>query len=172
MNKFCIGIDLGGTRIKVGLVRGSRLIEKKTFHAYSAKGLQANLHNLQVAIDDLLEKHQVKPEMLQGIGLSFPGLVNPASKKIISTNKKYDDGPRLHLEEWVEQKWHTTLFIDNDARMAAVGEWMFGAARGSNDIVAVTIGTGIGTSAIVEGRLLRGKHFQAGCLGEIGRAHV
>jgi glucokinase len=49
--------------------------------------------------------------------------------------------------------------------MAAVGEWKFGAARGSNDLVSVTIGTGIGTSAIIEGRLLRGKHFQAGCLG-------
>jgi glucokinase len=49
--------------------------------------------------------------------------------------------------------------------MAAVGEWIFGAGRASNDIVAVTIGTGIGSSAIIEGRLLRGKHFQAGCLG-------
>ena len=165
MNQFSIGIDLGGTRIKLGLLKNGTIVEKKIFDAESAKGVQANLSNIETAIDHLLEKHQIKPGMLQGIGLSFPGLVDPVSKKIISTNKKYDDGPQLHLEEWAAQKWKTTFYIENDARMAAVGEWIFGAGRGSNDVVAVTIGTGIGTSAIIEGRLLRGKHFQAGCLG-------
>jgi glucokinase len=165
MNKFSIGIDLGGTKIKSGLLKNNILIEKKIFDAESNKGLQSNLLKLETAIDDLLKKHQVKPDMLQGIGVAFPGIVNPLSKKIISTNKKYDDGPQLNLEEWAAQKWNTALYIENDARMAAVGEWKFGAGRGSNDVVAVTIGTGIGTSAIIEGRLLRGKHFQAGCLG-------
>jgi predicted NBD/HSP70 family sugar kinase len=88
--------------------------------------------------------------MLQGIGLAFPGIVNPLSKKIIATNKKYDDGPQLNLAEWAAQKWNTALYIENDARMAAVGEWKFGAGRGSNDIVAVTIGL-----ELVHPRLLR-----------------
>ena len=165
MNQFSIGIDLGGTRIKLGLLKDHTIVEKKIFDAESAKGVQANLSRIETAIDHLLEKHQIKQDVLQGIGLSFPGLVDPVSKKIISTNKKYDDAPQLHLEEWVAQKWNTSFYIENDARMAAVGEWKFGAGRGSNDVVAVTIGTGIGTSAIIEGRLLRGKHFQAGCLG-------
>jgi len=165
MNQFSIGIDLGGTRIKLGLLKNDDIVEKKIFDAESAKGLQANLHKLETVIDGLLRKHQIKSNMLRGIGLSFPGLVDSVSKKIISTNKKYDDGPHLNLEEWTKQKWNTTFYIENDARMAAVGEWIFGAGRGSNDVVVVTIGTGIGTSAIIEGRLLRGKHFQAGCLG-------
>jgi glucokinase len=165
MNQFSIGIDLGGTRIKLGLLKNDTLVEKKIFDAESAKGLAANLRKLETVIDEMLEKHQIKPNMLQGIGLSFPGIVDPVSKKIISTNKKYDDGPQLHLEEWVTQKWNTTFYMENDARMAAVGEWIFGAGRGSNDVVVITIGTGIGSSAIIEGRLLRGKHFQAGCLG-------
>ena len=165
MNKFSIGIDLGGTRIKSGLLKNNILLEKKIFDAESNKGLQSNLPRLETAIDDLLKKYEVKPDLLQGIGLAFPGIVNPLSKKIISTNKKYDDGPQLNLEEWAAQKWNTALYIENDARMAAIGEWIFGAGRGSNDVVTVTIGTGIGSSAIIEGRLLRGKHFQAGCLG-------
>jgi glucokinase len=49
--------------------------------------------------------------------------------------------------------------------MATVGEWKFGAGLGSDDIVMVTVGTGIGTSVVIEGKLLRGKHYQAGCLG-------
>jgi glucokinase len=102
---------------------------------------------------------------LKGIGLAFPGLVNTISKKVISTNKKYDDAPLLNLEEWVQQKWQTSFFMDNDARMAAVGEWKFGAGKGIDNLVAVTLGTGIGSAAIIEGNLLRGKHFQAGILG-------
>jgi glucokinase len=127
--------------------------------------LQPNLARLESVIDDLLKKHEVKPDMLQGIGLAFPGIVNPLSKKIIATNKKYDDAPRLNLSEWAAQKWNTALYIENDARMAATGEWKFGAGRGSDNVVVVTIGTGIGSSAIIEGRLLRGTHFQAGVLG-------
>jgi len=165
MNQFTIGIDLGGTRIKLGLLENDTILEKRIFDAESAKGVQANLPKIEMVINDLLEKHQITSDKLQGIGLSFPGLVDPVSKKIVSTNKKYDDGPQLDLEAWVKQKWNTTFYIENDARMAAVGEWKFGAGRGSNDVVGVTIGTGIGTSAIIEGRLLRGKHFQAGCLG-------
>jgi glucokinase len=165
MDSFSIGIDLGGTRIKSGLLKNNILVEKKIVDAESNKGLQSNLLKLETAIDDLLKKYDVKSETLQGIGLAFPGIVNPVSKKIISTNKKYDDGPQLNLGEWASQNWNTDFYIENDARMAAVGEWIFGAGRGSSDIVAVTIGTGIGSSAIIEGRLLRGKHFQAGCLG-------
>jgi glucokinase len=165
MNQFSIGIDLGGTRIKLGLLSSNTILEKKIFDAQSPKGLQPNLQKIESAIEDLLKKRQITSDMLGGIGLAFPGIVDPVSKKIISTNKKYDDGPQLNLEEWAAKKWNTSFYIENDARMAAVGEWIFGAARGSNDVVAVTIGTGIGTSAIIEGRLLRGKHFQAGCLG-------
>lgn len=165
MDTFSIGIDLGGTRIKSGLLKHNTLVEKKIIDAESNKGLQSNLPKLEVVIEDLLKKYEVTNGMLTGIALAFPGIVNPVSKKIISTNKKYDDGPQLNLEEWVSQRWNTAFYIENDARMAAVGEWIFGAGRGSNDIVAVTIGTGFGSSAIIEGRLLRGKHFQAGCLG-------
>ena len=161
MNKFFIGIDLGGTRVKSGLLSNNILLEKTIFDVDSDKGLLSNLPRLEMAIDELLKKYEVKPGLLEGIGLAFPGIVDPLSKKIISTNKKYDDGPGLNLEKWAAQKWNAPLYIENDARMTVVGEWIFGAGRGSNDIVAVTIGTGIGSSAIIEGRLLRGKHFQA-----------
>ncbi len=56
MNKFSIGIDLGGTKIKLGLLKNNALLEKKIFDAQSGKGLQVNLHKLETAIDDLLNK--------------------------------------------------------------------------------------------------------------------
>ncbi|MBX9572928.1 MAG: ROK family protein [Candidatus Obscuribacterales bacterium] len=165
MSKSSIGIDLGGTRIKLGLLQDDNLLEKRVIDARSEQGLQANLPDLEIAIDQMLVNNDVGDGALSGIGLSFPGLVDHTNKRIISTNKKYDDGPNLKLDDWARAKWNSSFYIENDARMAAVGEWIFGAGRGSNDIVMVTIGTGIGSCAIIDGHLLRGKHFQAGCLG-------
>lgn len=165
MSKSSIGIDLGGTRIKLGLLQDDNLLEKRVIDAHSEQGLQANLPEMEIAIDDMLEKNAIDSADLSGVGLSFPGLVDHTKKRIISTNKKYDDGPDLKLEDWARRKWNSAFYLENDARMAAVGEWVFGAGRGSNDIVMVTIGTGIGSCAIIDGHLLRGKHFQAGCLG-------
>lgn len=165
MKEYSIGIDLGGTRIKLGLLQNNRLLEKKVIEAQSARGLQPALQKLETVINELLAAHTVDPANLQGVGLAFPGIVNPVSKKILSTNKKYDDGPQVDVAEWAAQQWNTDLFIENDTRMATAGEWIFGAGRGSNDLVVMTIGTGIGSSAVMEGRLLKGKHFQAGCLG-------
>jgi glucokinase len=99
MNNFSIAIDLGGTQFKSGLLKDNVLLEKKILDAESDKGLQPNLARLEAVIDDLLKKYEVKPGMLQGIGLAFPGIVNPLSKKIIATNKKYDDAPQLNLAE-------------------------------------------------------------------------
>lgn len=165
MDKPSIGIDLGGTRIKLGLLKNNSLLEKKVFDANSQAGLAANLANIELAINEMLRKHKLSADDLAGVGLSFPGIVDPAGKKILSTNKKYDDGPQLNLAEWIRQKWNCRFYIENDARMAAVGEWIFGAGRACDDLVMVTIGTGIGSCAIIDGHLLRGKHFQAGCLG-------
>jgi glucokinase len=160
-----IGIDLGGTCIKVGLVADNTVIAKKMIAAQSAKGLQSNLPCIETAIATLLSENNVAAGALKGIGLAFPGLVNPQTKQILSTNQKYDDAQNINLENWVKEKWGVKFFLDNDARMAAVGEWKYGAGKDNDNLVVMTIGTGIGTSAIVEGKLLRGKHFQAGCLG-------
>ena len=160
-----IGIDLGGTRIKLGLLKNEFLIDKKIIPANSLQGLAANLDSIEAATNELLNRNNINKSELKGVGLAFPGIVNTDTKKIISTNNKYDDATELDIGAWVKEKWEVNFFIDNDARMAAVGEWKFGAGKGIDNLVVVTIGTGIGSSAIIEGKLLRGKHYQAGCLG-------
>lgn len=165
MEKYLIAIDLGGTRVKLGLISGNKIIAKKIIPANAVNGLSNALEQLHEEINLMLSANQVSAASLTGIGLAFPGLVDPLSKKILSTNKKYDDAPKVDVEKWVNNHWRTRLFIDNDARMACMGEWKYGAGQDTNDLIVVTIGTGIGTSVIMEGKLLRGKHFQAGCLG-------
>jgi len=164
MQKCFIGIDLGGTRVKLGLVCNGQVIDKRIITADSGNGLIANLPRLQQEIDALLLSNNSETSF-GGIGMAFPGLVDPYTQRILSTNKKYDDAVTADLKDWVHNNWGVPFFLDNDARMAAVGEWKYGAGQDTENLVAVTIGTGIGTSAIIEGKLLRGKHFQAGCLG-------
>lgn len=162
---YYIGIDLGGTRIKAGLVVNNQLQSLQVVPAIAGEGLEASLPLLQQAIEGIITQHQLSPAGLAGIGLAFPGLVDYEAQRILSTNQKYNDATTTNLPAWIKQHWNVPFFIDNDARMATVGEWKYGAGNGTNDLVAMTIGTGIGSSAIIHGRLLRGKHFQAGCLG-------
>ncbi|MFT3936601.1 MAG: ROK family protein [Chitinophagaceae bacterium] len=165
MNDFFAGVDLGGTRSKIGLVADGKVIARKIVPAHSAGTLDAYLPDLRNQINQLIQEQQLPVEKLAGIGLAFPGLVDTVQKKIVHTNRKYDDAIAVDLEQWAQTNWGKSCIIDNDARMAAAGEWKYGAGKDCNDLVMVTIGTGIGTAVVMKGNLLRGKHFQAGILG-------
>ena len=132
MNQYAIGIDLGGTVIKLGLVKDNCIIDEEVLTVLSVNGLELYLPVIRSCIDRLLQKYQVALKDLKGIGLAFPGLVDSVSKKVISTNKKYDDAIKLDIESWVRQTWRASFYIDNDARMAAVGKWKFGAGNPGN----------------------------------------
>ena len=96
---------------------------------------------------------------------AFVALWITLADRILSTNAKFDDAPSLDLVAWCREELGLPLKMENDARLALLGEWYAGAARGCDDVVMITLGTGIGGAAMSEGRLLRGKHSQAGCLG-------
>lgn len=163
--KYTIAIDLGGTIIKIGLLNEGQLIDRKEIIAQSASGLKPQLANIESVINQLLDTNQLKIVDVLGIGLSFAGLVDSASNRILSTNQKYDDGPDTDLVGWAREKWNCPLFAMNDARMALLGEWQHGAGQGCTELVAVTLGTGIGSAVLLGGELMIGKHFQAGNLG-------
>lgn len=160
-----IAIDLGGTIIKIGLLKNGKLIDRAEIQAQSASGLKALLPDLEKAINLILQANHVSENEVLGIGFSFAGLVDSSKNRILSTNQKYDDGPETDLVGWAFGKWNWPLFAENDARMALLGEWQFGAGKDSRDLVMVTLGTGIGSAVLVDGQLLKGKHFQAGNLG-------
>jgi len=162
---FTIAIDLGGTIIKIGLLKCGQLIERAEITAQSDSGLKAQLPELETTINQILRNNILEKEAVLGIGFSFAGLVDSLANRIISTNHKYDDGPETDLIEWALKKWNWPLFAENDARMALLGEWQCGAGKGYSDLMIVTLGTGIGTAVLINGQLLKGKHFQAGNLG-------
>ena len=160
-----IGIDLGGTTIKLGLVRDHRLIGSKEILSDASKSLQAKLPEIAVAVDQLVEEcldGKAKPD---AIGLAFPSIVDSKRMRVLLQYVKFADADELDLKSWVDQTWGVPFVLENDARAALLGEWQYGAGRGEENIVLCTIGTGFGSAVLMNGKVLKGAHFVAGNLG-------
>ncbi len=163
--KLAMVMDLGGTKIKLGLVEDDNLLCVTNTNAQSQKGLRERLPEIEALMNQLLSRHSIRAGEVAGIGIAIPGIVDPVQKKILSIDNKFSDAPDIDLNEWANKTWKIPLQIENDARAALIGEWKYGKGKGYDNVVLITIGTGVGTSAVIEGKVLRGKHFQAGCLG-------
>jgi glucokinase len=160
-----LSIDLGGTHAACAIVDGAALVATETIATNRGNGLQPLLPVFLETFRRLLSKTGIAPKDCLGLALGFAGLVNTRTGRVLSTNQKYDDALGVDLPEWSQDSFGLPFRIENDARMALLGECYTGAARGISDAVMITLGTGIGGAAMVEGKLLRGKHMQAGCLG-------
>jgi glucokinase len=156
---------MGGTRIKLGIVRDGAVIASDVIPAHSDEGLATRLPPLEEALRELCRRASVDIAACAGIAISFPSLVDVHTGRILAEYGKYRDGPQVDLRAWANASLRLPLAIENDARMALIGEWRHGAGRGSDNVVMITLGTGLGTSVVIEGNILRGKHGQAGCLG-------
>ncbi|MEI6197706.1 MAG: ROK family protein, partial [Verrucomicrobiota bacterium] len=156
-----LACDLGGTRMKVGVVRDGQVLARTGIAANSKAGLVPGLPALAAAWRQLLAELQLAPRDCAGISVSFPSIVDAASGRVLAEYGKYADAMDFSLRDWARQEFNLPLAIENDARLALIGEWKFGAGRGSDDVVMITLGTGIGTSAVIQGRVLRGQHGQA-----------
>jgi glucokinase len=160
-----LSIDLGGTHAACAVVDGTTLVATETIATDRGKGLQPLLPVFAETLHRLLSKTGVAAKDCLGVAMGFAGLANARTGRVLSTNEKYDDALGIDLPEWSQDTFGLPFRIENDARMALLGECYAGAARGISDAVMITLGTGIGGAAMVEGKLLRGKHMQAGCLG-------
>jgi len=164
-NIKALSLDMGGTHIGCGLVDGKRLIATTTVSSEGASSLKSLLGGIEQALRSLLMQAGLQPGDCAGLAIGFPGIVDARTGRIISTLKKYEDAPHLDLARWSRETFGLRLRIENDARMALLGEQHAGSAKDVEDVVMMTLGTGIGSAAIIHGHLLRGGHSQAGCLG-------
>jgi glucokinase len=154
-----LAVDFGGTRIKLGVVENGVLLSKATLEARSGDGLRPQLGRVAEALKE------IAPKTVEGLGIAFPSLIDYERGKIVFDPGKYSDAQEVDLGEWAMREFGVPVAIENDARMATIGEWQFGAGRGCNDLVMVTLGTGIGTGVVQQGQVLRGAHGQSGILG-------
>ncbi len=160
-----LAIDFGGTHATCGLVEDRKILAHESIDTDRAKSLIAVLPNIADTFRRLLKSSSLDFKDCAGIGVGMAALIDGRVGKVLSTNDKYADAMGFDLDHWSRQTFGIPLRLENDARLALLGEMYAGAARGFTDVVMMTLGTGIGGVAMIEGKLLRGKHGQAGCLG-------
>src|ERR1700752_4017991 len=160
-----LAIAFGGTHATCGLVEHQTVLAHETIDTDRAKSLRAVLPQVVDVFRGLANTKGLSLTTFSAVAVGFAGLVDSRAGRVLATNAKYEDAKELDLAAWSKQTLGLPLRIENDTRMALLGESYAGAARGFTEIVMMTLGTGIGGVAMIEGKLLRGKHAQAGCLG-------
>jgi len=158
-----LAVDIGGTHFRVGLFdeAGRRLLVSEG-DTLRDGGREWMLEQIRSRARDLVEKTD---QPVKACGASFGGPVDFPRQRVVSVHTPgWEDFP---LTEWIEQNLGLNGRVDNDANCGALGEHRFGAGRGCESIVYITISTGIGAGIIAEGRIIRGKDSLAGELGHI-----
>lgn len=157
--------DIGGTRIKAGLFSGNEIIALLIIDTDNQDTFKNIIENLDAAFEGLIRSTDTKKDSIKGIGLALPGIVDVDGNKVLAINDKYNDSIDFDFNRWARDKWNALLITDNDARAALAGIWQYGVGKGHDNIITMTLGTGVGGAALINGKFLYGKHYQAGCLG-------
>ena len=157
-------LELGGSHASCALAQDETLLAQQTLQL-DKSGLRPMLPALEKLMRDVLNEANVSAKNCAGLVLGFPGFVDSRSGRVISTNAKFDDAVEFDMPRWAQEKFGLRFAIENDCRLALMGEHFAGAAVDAQDAVLVTLGTGIGAAAMIAGQPLRGRYNQAGCLG-------
>jgi glucokinase len=155
-----LAVDLGGSHAACALVEDRAIVARDEITFGDGLALGEILPEIASALRRLDGSGEA-----QGVGFGFCGLVDARNTRVSSTNGKFVDAPGLDLRAWALHDLGLPLRLENDARLALLGECAAGAAQGETDVVMFTLGTGIGGVAMIDGRPLQGKHGQAGVLG-------
>ena len=164
-NTIAVGIDLGGTNLKGGLVdKAGALIARRTGPTNLAHGPETVIADMVKLVDTMLDGAGLERCAIVGVGVGSPGPLSPSEGRIIrSANLPgWADVP---LRDILSQAIGKPVKIDNDANVAAFGEYWVGAGRDVEDLVMLTLGTGIGGGVILGGRILHGRFENAGEIG-------
>jgi len=171
MEKVILAIDIGGTKIAVGIVTTSGQVLSSLTASTLQKGPEAGIEQIISLVEDLLRKSGLVIEQVLGIGIGIPAVLERETDFIIW-------GPNLNgwrnvdLKGALEKHFGTSVCIEYDGHTAVLGEWWKGAAQGYQSVVSIIIGTGVGGGMVLDGTLIRGVSRLAGAVGwfSLGKA--
>lgn len=161
-----IGVDLGGTQIRTAVLRGPTLLSRVGLLTGEQPTPDRIIPRIFAAVQEALEKAGTTLGQIAGIGLAAPG---PMDNKtgVIFAPPNLPGWNHVPLRDIFTEQFHIPVFVENDANTAGLGEYMFGAGRGSSNMVYLTISTGIGGGVIMNGKILEGCNGTAGELGHM-----
>ncbi len=162
-----IGIDVGGTNVKIALVNDEgKILYSNSVPTRAEMGYEYTVNNIKQAIYDLLKETKLEPKDIQGMGFGFPGQVDYKAG-IVRNAPNIPGWVEIPIAKIFEDEFHIPTRVDNDVRCAALGELNYGAGKGCENLICITVGTGIGSGLVVNGKLVRGASNAAGEIGHI-----
>ncbi len=159
---YTIGIDLGGTNIKVGLCNDNlRIVDKESAHTIAQRNPEEIVKDMANLAKKVIERNNLALSDIAFIGIAAPGTVNSKTGYIeYANNIPFKNFPIVEIfKKYLPIE---KLYIENDANAAALGEAVAGAAKGSKSSVMVTLGTGVGGGIIIDGKIFSGGLNTAG----------
>ena len=167
MKEYCLGVDIGGTSIKIGLVkRNGELKECWQIPTDISNNGENILDDITKSITLKLKDFNIEKEEIIGIGMGVPGPVNKEGIVFKCVNLGWGV---FNVSQELEKKIGLKVVVGNDANVAALGEMWQGGGKGYSDLVLFTLGTGVGGGVIVNGNIINGV---TGAAGEIGHMTV
>lgn len=168
MKKYCFGIDVGGTTVKMGLFETSGVLLDKWEITTNTENFGENiLSDICDAMDAKLVEKQISLDDIEGVGIGLPGPITPDGTVIQCVNLGWGT---FNVEQKLSEMYHgITVKAGNDANVAALGEAWQGGGKEFNDLVMITLGTGVGGGIIIGGKIVTGAN---GGGGEVGHMFV
>lgn len=168
MKRIGIGVDIGGTSVKMGLFQeDGELLYKWEIPSRKEEAGRYILEDVAASIAAVLKEKNINMDAIIGVGLGVPGPVLPDGYVAVCVNLGWHDiNPRQELSRML---FGLPVLSGNDANVAALGEMWKGGGKGYTDIVMITLGTGVGGGVIINEKIIAGKH---GLAGEIGHIHI
>ena len=147
-DRYAVGIDLGGSKLRGGLLSESgQLAGRLEMQTEAWKGPAGVLANLKRVLSQLLDS--TDRSRVTGIGIAAAGMIHPKTHAVVyAPNLEWRDVP---LRDEIESAFGLPTYVENDVRAAAWGEYRFGAGRGVQSLIAVFVGTGVGSGAVMDG---------------------
>ena len=167
MKKYLLGIDIGGTTVKLGLFNDEGdLLYMREIETRKIENGKYILSDITDSINSILEERNIPKEEIVGAGVGVPGPVKDDGTVLGCVNLGW---PVFNVSQALEELLNIPIKVANDANIAALGEMYKGGGKGYEDMIMVTLGTGVGGGVIIKGQVIAGV---TGAGGEIGHMNV
>jgi len=155
-----LGIDLGGTNIRIGQIVRGEIIGKISEPSPSEQSLESSLEYLKTSI------HRMMTDEVEGIGIGVPSVVD-ISRGVVYNVANIPSWKEVHLKDILSDEFGLPVYINNDSNCFVLGEKEYGYGKSFKDIVGVTLGTGVGTGIVINNVLYGGRNTGAGEIGSL-----
>jgi glucokinase len=165
--KYIIGIDLGGTNLKIALFGpGFKIIDRENLNTANFRQKETLITRIVDSVNNIIENNRLIKNNILGVGLGLPGPID-LNRGVVHFFPNIPGWSEVNLKKILEKNLKLEVFMDNDANLMALAEYKLGAAKGSKNAVCLTLGTGVGAGIIIGGRIYRGSSFAAGEIGHM-----